>query len=157
MSQVTDEVAVRKSILVDCSVEQAFMTFTERIGEWWPFDGHSLFDAKAETVVFEPHVGGRVYERSAAGEEGLWGTLTAWDPSHGFAMTWHPGRGEETAQDLELRFSAEGGGTRVDLLHTGWERLGDRMQEIGGHYDEGWDLVLGRFAAAARRNCGTRT
>ena len=149
MNQMTDELAVRKSVFVRCTPEHAFAVFTERIGDWWPFDGHSLFDDKAEAVVFEPHVGGRVYERSAEGEEGLWGTLTVWDPPRGFTMTWHPGRGEETAQELELRFSPEGGGTRVDLVHTGWERLGDRMAEIGGHYDEGWDLVLARFSEAA--------
>ena len=119
MNQMTDELAVRKSVFVRCTPEHAFTVFTERIGDWWPFDGHSLFDDKAEAVVFEPHVGGRVYERSAEGEEGLWGTLTVWDPPRGFTMTWHPGRGEETAQELELRFSPEGGGTRVDLVHTG--------------------------------------
>ena len=151
MSQMTDELAVRKSVVVRCSPEHAFATFTEGIGAWWPFDGHSLYDDKAETVIFEPRVGGRVYERSSEGEEGVWGTLTAWDPPYGFAMTWHPGRGPETAQALELRFSPEGEGTRVDLVHTGWERLGDRMAEIGGHYDEGWNLVLGRFSEAAGR------
>jgi uncharacterized protein YndB with AHSA1/START domain len=151
MSKMTDELAVRKSIVVRCSTEHAFATFTEGISAWWPFDGHSLYDDKAETVVFEPHVGGRVYERSSEGEEGLWGTLTAWDPPHGFTMTWHPGRDPETAQDLELRFSPEGDGTRVDVVHTGWERLGDRMAEIGGHYDEGWNHVLGRFSEAAEQ------
>jgi uncharacterized protein YndB with AHSA1/START domain len=149
MSQMTDELALRKSIVVQCTPEHAFTVFTERISDWWPFDGHSIFDDNAEAVVFEPRVGGRVYERSAGGDEGLWGALTGWDPPRGFSMTWHPGRGEETAQELELRFSAEGGGTRVDLVHTGWERLGDRRAEIGGHYDEGWDFVLGRFSEAA--------
>ncbi len=149
MSQMTDELAVRKSIVVQCSVERAFHVFTERMEDWWPFEGHSLFDAQGKAVVFEPRAGGRVLEVSTTGEEGLWGTLTAWDPPSGLAMSWHPGRGEETAQDLEIRFSPEGEATRVDLTHTGWERLGDRMAEIGGHYAEGWDVVLGRFAEAA--------
>jgi uncharacterized protein YndB with AHSA1/START domain len=149
MSQMTCELALRKSIVVACTVEQAFRIFTERMGDWWPFDGHSLFDDKAESVVFEPRAGGRVYERSPAGEEGVWGTLLAWDPPRGFTMTWHPGRDEETAQELELRFSPDGEGTRVDLVHTGWERLGEKMAEMGGRYDEGWDFVLGRFAEAA--------
>ena len=66
-------------------------------------------------------------------------------------MTWHPGRGEEMAQELEVRFTSAGRGTRVELLHTGWERLSDRMAEISGHYDDGWDLVLGRYAETAGR------
>ena len=149
MNQMTDELAIRKSVFVRCTPEHAFGVYTERMGEWWPFDGHSLFDDASGTVVFEPRVGGRVYERSTAGEEGLWGTLLAWDPPSGFTMTWHPGRDEETAQELALRFTAEGDGTRVDVLHKGWERLGDRMAEISGHYDDGWEFVLGRFVEAA--------
>ena len=149
MSQMTDELAIRKSVVVSCSVENAFRVFTEGIGNWWPFDGHSLFEEKAAGVVFEGEVGGRVYEVSKTGEEGLWGTLTAWEPPHRLAMTWHPGRGAETAQGLEVRFSTEAGATRVDLKHSGWERLGDRMAEISGHYDDGWNLVLGGFAEAA--------
>lgn len=148
MSQMTDELAIHKSIVVSCSVDDAFRVFTEGIGRWWPFEGHSLFEENTSGVVFDGEVGGRVYEVSKTGEEGLWGTLTAWEPPHRLAMTWHPGRGAETAQDLEVRFSTEAGGTRVDLKHTGWHRLGDRAAEIGGHYVEGWDFVLGRYAEA---------
>jgi uncharacterized protein YndB with AHSA1/START domain len=150
MSQMTDELALRKSVVVECSVKHAFRVFTERMEDWWPFEGHSLFDKQAKAVRFEGQVGGRVYEVSTSGDEGLWGTVTAWDPPNGFAMTWHPGRDENTAQDLELRFSPQGDATRVDLVHTGWERLGDRMAEIGGHYDEGWNFVLGLYVEAAR-------
>jgi uncharacterized protein YndB with AHSA1/START domain len=149
MSRMTDELTLRKSVVVDCPVEHAYRVFTERIGDWWPFGPHSIFDEKRTAIVFEGRVGGRVYEVSRSDEEGLWGTLTAWDPPHGFAMTWHPGRGEETAQNLDVRFSPQGGATRVDLVHTGWERLGDRMAEVADHYDEGWDFVLGRFTDAA--------
>ena len=148
MNQMTDELALHKSIVVACPVEHAFRVFTERMNDWWPFEGHSIFDGGA-TIVWEPRVGGRVYERSQDGEEGMWGTIVAWDPPRSFAMTWHPGRGEETAQDLSVTFSEAPNGTRVDLVHTGWERLGDRMAEIGGHYDEGWEFVLGRFTEAA--------
>jgi uncharacterized protein YndB with AHSA1/START domain len=149
MNRMTDELVLRKAIVVNCPVEHAFRVFTEGLGDWWPFEGHSLFDEDGVGVVFEDRVGGRVYEVSKSGEEGLWGTLVVWDPPKAFAMTWHPGRDEETAQELDVRFSAEGDGTRVDLVHTGWERLGDRMAEISGHYDDGWDFVLGLYAAAA--------
>ena len=149
MSRMTDELTLRKSVVVECPVEHAFRVFTERIGDWWPVGSHSIFDEKRAAIVFEGSVGGRVYEVSAEGEEGPWGTVTAWDPPHGFAMTWHPGRGEETAQALDIRFSPEGTATRVELVHTGWERLGDRMAEVEGRYEEGWDLVLGRFVDAA--------
>lgn len=151
MTQMTDELAVRKSIVVDCAVETAFRVFTEQTAEWWPFDGHSIFDESAERVVFEGRVGGRVYERSRAGEEGVWGTLTAWDPPRGFAMTWHPGRDAAGGLALDVRFSPEGGGTRVDLAHTGFDRRGKTAEEARASYDAGWETVLDLFADAAGR------
>jgi uncharacterized protein YndB with AHSA1/START domain len=151
MSPMKDELTLRKSVVVECPVEHAFRVFTERTGDWWPFGGHSIFAEPGTQVVFERRAGGRVYELSPSGEEGPWGMLTSWDPPNGFAMTWHPGRGEETAQELDVRFFPEAEATRVDLTHTGWARLGDRTTEAQAKYDEGWDFVLGRFAEAARK------
>ena len=74
--------------------------------------------SRRSAVVLDGRVGGRVYEVIER-RGGLWGTLTAWDPPHRFAMTWHPGRDEKTAQDLELRFSPQGDATRVDLVAHG--------------------------------------
>jgi hypothetical protein len=149
MSQKTDELAVRKSVVVRCTPEHAFHVYTERMSDWWPFEGHSLFDDDQATIVWEGRVGGRVYERRESGEEGLWGTLLVWDPPHELAMTWHPDRGEETAQELRIRFTAEGDGTRVDVVHTGWERSGADFLERVASYDEGWGMVLRLFAEAA--------
>jgi Activator of Hsp90 ATPase homolog 1-like protein len=151
MSRTVSELSVQKSIVVSCPVEVAFRVFTEKMADWWPFEGHSVFEGEGVRVVFEGRVGGRVYEVSRAGEEGLWGTLTAWDPPHGFAMTWHPGNEEGTASDLTVRFSPEGDGTRLDLDHTGFERRGEDAREIRDSYDGGWDVVLGRFAEVAGR------
>jgi uncharacterized protein YndB with AHSA1/START domain len=148
MSQMTDELAVRKSVLVRCSPEHAFRTYTERMSGWWPFEGHSIYD-DADRVVWEERVGGRVYEVAPTGEEGLWGTIIAWDPPRSLAMTWHPDRGEETAQEVEIRFTPEGDGTRVDVVHTGWERIGPDFRERMAGYDKGWGTVLGIFAEAA--------
>ena len=152
MSHVTSEPALRKSVLVESSVEHAFRVFTEGIGGWWPVESHSVFAEDAETAILEGRVGGRLYERSRAGEEAVWGTVTAWEPPHRIALTWHPGRGEETAQELEVRFSPEGGGTRVDLAHSGWERLGERAGEVRARYETGWEPVLGSYVEAAGRS-----
>ena len=149
MSQMTDELALRKSIVVRCSPEHAFRVFTEKMSDWWPFEGHSLFDDEGAAVVFEGQVGGHVYERSSSGEEGIWGTLIVWDPPRELAMTWHPGRGEETAQELTVRFTPAGDGTRVDVVHTGWERSGPDARERMAGYEKGWGAVLALFAEAA--------
>ena len=148
MSPKTDELVVRKSLVVECTPERAFSTFTERIGEWWPLATHSVFGEDAETAVLEGREGGRLYERSRGGEESVWGTVTAWEPPRRLVLTWHPGRGEETAQDLEVRFEPAGDAIRVELVHTGWERLPGGGAEEAANYHPGWDVVLGRYVRA---------
>ena len=149
MSRRTDELVVRKSVFVRCSPEHAFHVYTEKMSDWYPLEGHSLFDDPDGTVVWERRVGGRVYERSTSGEEGVWGTIVAWNPPHALSMTWHPGRGEETAQELTVRFSGEECGTRVEIVHTGWERLGADARARMAGYETGWGSVLQDFAVAA--------
>ena len=41
-------------------------------------------------------------------------------------LTWHPGQDADAASEVEVRFTAsDGGGTRVELEHRGWERFGE--------------------------------
>ena len=72
-----------------------------------------------------------------------------WEPPTRFVMSWHPGRDEEGAQRLEVTFHAEGDGTRLEIVHSGWEKLGDeeRIDAALAGYDEGWDMVLVRYVA----------
>ena len=70
-------------------------------------------------------------------------------PPNGLTMTWHPGRDEETAQELALTLHCGGDGTRVEVVHSGWERLGDRMAESSGQLRRRVGSVLGRFVEAA--------
>src|SRR6185369_14084263 len=71
---------LRVEVVLDCSVEHAFATWTERFSSWWP-RGHSVTGDPA-AVTLEPQVGGRIYERTHDGEEIDWGLITAWDPPH---------------------------------------------------------------------------
>jgi uncharacterized protein YndB with AHSA1/START domain len=141
---------VRKSVIVNTPVEKAFRVFTEEMATWWPLEGHSVGDTDAETVVLEGRVGGRWFERSRAGDEIPWGTVQVWEPPHRFVTTWHPGRDENTAQELELRFSEEAGRTRVELEHRGWERLGAEGEAKARNYDEGWNATLESYADAVK-------
>jgi uncharacterized protein YndB with AHSA1/START domain len=150
MSQQTSETVVRKSVTVNCPIDRAFRVYTEQVGNWWPFERtHSVAKGDVEAVVLERRKGGRFYERTKAGDEYLWGTVVVWDPPNRLAHSWHPGRGEETSQQVEVIFTPDGEATRVDLVHTGWEKLGDRMDEVVANYEEGWNTVLGRFVGAA--------
>jgi uncharacterized protein YndB with AHSA1/START domain len=152
MTQETSERVVEKSVTVSVPVERAFEVFTAEIGTWWPLRTHAVDTERSETVVMEGRVGGRLYERTPSGEEHVWGTLVAWEPPNRIVYSWHPGRGEETAQEVEITFGPEGEGTRVDIRHYGWEKLGDRLEETIASYNEGWDKVIAVYALAAERS-----
>ena len=64
------------------------------------------------------------------------------------AFTWHPGEDAVDATSVEVAFVAADSGTVVTLTHVGWERHPGGVKMRAG-YDTGWDLVLGRYAAAA--------
>ena len=142
MSTTEALAAINKTITVEASLETAFETFTRRMADWWPTGSHRIFEDS--TLVFEERAGGRVYERAATGEEGDWADVLMWEPPHRFVLRWrvNPNRG---ATEVEVRFTPENGGTRVDLEHRGWDDPEGRA-----NYSTGWDPVLERFAAAAQ-------
>ena len=152
MNQQTSEVVIEKSVTVAVPAEEAFRVFTEQIHTWWPQQTHAVDPGNVDTVVMEGREGGRLYERTTGGEEHVWGIILAWDPPRRVGYSWHPGRGEETAQEVEVTFTPAGDGTRVDVRHWGWEKLGDRLDETITNYNEGWGVVLGRYAQAAERS-----
>jgi uncharacterized protein YndB with AHSA1/START domain len=148
MSQVS-EVVIEKSVVVVAPAETAFRVFTEEIGSWWPLRTHAVDTDKSDAVVLEGRIGGRLFERTPDGDEHDWGTLVAWEPPSRVGYTWYPGRGAETAQEVEVRFTPEGDGTRVDVRHWGWEKHPGALEETITSYNEGWDTVLARYEEAA--------
>ena len=141
---------VVKEISVPLAREQAFALFTEGIAGWWPLATHSVAGSNAVGCHFEPRAGGRLLETAADGTQHVWGTLLAWEPPVRLVVTWHPGRQADTGQELAVSFSPEGDGTRVRLVHTGWERLGDVGPRERDDYDPGWDYVLSRYVEAVK-------
>ena len=149
---MTDHVAalaIRKSVTVRVPIETAFQVFTEGMGSWWPLATKSVGLEDAETVVVEPRLGGRVYERTRSGREHDWGKVLVWEPPQRFAFSWHPGRAPDTAQEVDVRFTAAGDDTEVALEHRGWERLVGPGGQIPAHFESGWDDALARYVEAA--------
>ena len=139
------------TIDVPCAPAEAFRCFTEDIGQWWPLATHSVGRHAARTCAFEPHLGGALVERTQDGAAHAWGTVTHWDPPCRLAFTWHPGRGPETAQSVDVLFAPSGAGTTVTLTHDGWAALGDRAGAVRDDYRNGWQIVLRqRFADYVR-------
>lgn len=142
---------VEKQIKVGLNQEAAFRLFTEGLNNWWPLATHSVGENQAETCVFEGHVGGRIYEVLKDGSQAEWGKVLAWEPFEKVTFTWYPGRPSETAQEVTVTFREMPGGTQVELLHTGWEMLGEKAQSGREGYDFGWDFVLANYIVAAVR------
>ena len=140
---------VRKTITVDCAVEEAFRAFTSDAISWWPVETHSIHETVSE-IVFEDHAGGEVYEVSSSGEKGHWATVLEWDPPSRLVLAWNIMRAEDSPTEVEVRFLPQGDGTRVELEHRGWEALGEGGTAKRDGYDTGWDSVLGRYANRIR-------
>lgn len=139
--------AVRKTVTVDCVVEEAFRVFTAEAESWWPKQDHSIYKSEGQEIVFEGREGGEVYELSRTGEKGHWATVVAWEPPHRIVLAWNILERDPVATEVEVRFLAEGESTRVELEHRGWEALGEGAPEKHDSYDSGWGHVLGRYVA----------
>jgi uncharacterized protein YndB with AHSA1/START domain len=157
MTTKTADTAVQASIAVDAPIETAFSVFTAGIGTWWPPDHHILKGELAE-MVFEPVVGGHVYDRATDGSECRWARVLAYDPPNRVVFSWDISLQWEIETDpakcseIEIRFVAAGPSrTRVQLEHRhldrhgeGWEQMRDAVAS-----PEGWMHGLGRFAERA--------
>jgi hypothetical protein len=138
---------LRVSVDVACPPGHAFATWTERFGAWWP-RGHTV-SGDAAAVVLEPTVGGRIYERTADGTEIDWGEVVAWEPPRRLAYLWHIRRDRADATDVDITFvPLADGTTRIDIVHTGWERLGADGARWRDANAGGWAGLLPHFTRA---------
>ena len=137
---------LRFSLDVACSVEHAFRVWTSGIAAWWPAD-HTV-TGEPVAVVLEPGLGGRIYERTTDGVEHEWGEVTAWEPPRRLGYLWHLRADRSDATDVSIRFTPTEAGTRVDIEHAGWERLGARGDTWRERNHQGWSTLLPHFRAA---------
>ena len=141
---------IRKQIRVERSPDEAFKIWTEGLASWWPFVGHSIGDERTTGAVFEPRVGGRVVEVWDDGSEHRWAEVLVFEPPHRFVLAWQPNPNRPAPTEVEVRFIADGTGTRVELEHREWDRLGEEGLEARESYNGGWVHTLERYAEATR-------
>jgi uncharacterized protein YndB with AHSA1/START domain len=146
---------VRKSVVVEAAPERAFTAFTERFGDFKPRE-HNLLGSPITETVFEPHVGGHIYDRGEDGSECRWARVLAYEPpsrvvfSWDIGPTWQLETDPENASEVEVRFVPEGPDrTRVELEHRNIDRHGPGWEAVfeGVDGDGGWPLYLDRYAA----------
>ena len=137
---------VIKSARVKVSPARAFELFAGDLARWWPL---AQFHTGPDPVdcTIEPQEGGRVYECAKDGKVSVWGHVLAYEPPHRLSFSWLVGLSVETEQLIDIRFTAERGGTRVELTHSGWEKLGDAAMALRERYESGWSTLIERCFA----------
>jgi uncharacterized protein YndB with AHSA1/START domain len=153
MTQTEMATTVRHQVLVNAPIGEAFKVFTERFGDFKPRE-HNLLKAAIAETVFEPRVGGNIYDRAVDGSECRWARILAFEPPDRVVFSWDisPRWQIETDPDktskVEIRFTAESPErTRVEIEHRHLDRHGDGwegLRESVGS-DGGWPGCLGRF------------
>ena len=155
MTTQAQATSVRTTVVVEAPIERAFRVFTEDFGSVKPRE-HNLLGAEeiAETV-FEPRVGGHLYDRGVNGTECRWARVLAYEPPNRVVISWDisPQWVIETDLDktseVEIRFIAEAPErTRVEVEHRDLERHGAGWEGMRQAVDSpgGWPLYLARYA-----------
>jgi uncharacterized protein YndB with AHSA1/START domain len=146
--------SVRHEIVVDAPIERAFSVFTKDFGSFKPPE-HNLLSGEVAETVFEPRVGGHLYDRGIDGSECRWARVLAYEPPDRVVISWdiNPQWQLETdlekTSEIEVRFIAETPErTRVALEHRHLDRHGDGWAAVREGVDsgDGWPLYLQRFA-----------
>ncbi|MDT7792992.1 MAG: hypothetical protein QOD59_2428 [Mycobacterium sp.] len=145
---------IRHHVVVNAPLDRAFHAFTEKFGDFKPRE-HNLLKVPIEETVFEPRVGGHIYDRGVDGSLCKWARIAAYEPPNRVVFTWDIGptwqleTNPARASEVEVRFTAESAHrTRVELEHRHIERHGEGWESVaaGVDGDAGWPLYLGRYA-----------
>ena len=148
------QTSIRTEVVVDAAQERAFKLFTEQIDRIKPRE-HNMLGVDIAESVFEPHTGGRVYDRGVDGSECQWARVLVYEPPDRIVFTWDISPYWQLENDLskssevEVRFIAESDErTRVELEHRDLDRHGDGWEGLlaGVEGEAGWPLYLARYA-----------
>lgn len=154
MSIQAAETTVRRSIVVEAPISLAFKVFTEDFGSFKPKE-HNLLGVEIAETVFEPKVGGFLYDRGIDGSVCRWARVLAYEPPNRLLLSWDISprwqieRDPQKTSEWEVRFIAETSQrTRVEIEHRHLNRHGEGWQGVreGVGGDGGWPLYLQRYA-----------
>jgi len=148
---------IRKSAVVNTGVERAFELFIDKFDAIKPRE-HNLLPVPIAETVFEPRVGGHVYDVGTDGSQCKWARVLAYEPPSRVVFSWDIGPTWQLEADpaktseVEVRFIAESDDrTRVELEHRHLERHGTGWRAVADGVDgqAGWPLYLSRYVAMA--------
>ena len=154
MSIQAADTSVRASIVVEAPIARAFKVFIEDFGRFKPAE-HNMLGVEIAETVFEPRVGGFLYDRGIDGSVCRWAQVLAYEPPNRVLLSWNISPQWQIEDDpkrtseWEARFIAESAQrTRVEIEHRHLDRHGEGWQGVreGVAGDQGWPLYLQRYA-----------
>ena len=154
MSTQAEQTAIRTSIVVEAPLERAFAVFVDDFDRVKPRE-HNMLGVDIAETVFEPRVGGRLFDRGVDGSECHWARVLAFEPPNRVVFSWDISPqwqiepDHKRTSEVEVRFIDETPErTRVELEHRNLDRHGPGWESArdGVAADQGWPLYLQRFA-----------
>lgn len=140
---------IRATVTVAVAPERAWEVFTGEMAAWWPSSTHSVAadeGRRPDSIVVEPRAGGEIYELIGPVRRS-WARIHTWEPPRRLGYTWHVNP-ENPDTEVVVTFDPVPEGTRVEVVHSGWEAYGANRDEKRSSYDEGWPRVLDAFLQA---------
>ena len=94
--------------------------------------------------MLEPLNGGEIYEESASVRRS-WATILAWEPPSLLRFEWHVSP-DKPPTEVTVTFTPDGAGTKIELVHAGWEAYADGGSTQSSYGSSGgWKAVLSPF------------
>lgn len=141
----TDSVTVTTVVALDPVT--AFTIFTEEIGAWWQPKVRNLFsENRTGTMKFEAGPGGRLLEMypGTRQEPFVVGHILIWAPGERLVFEWRQSSfGPNEVTEVDVRFEAVKGGTRVTLEHRGWDAFRPEHKARLGYAGEAFTSMIG--------------
>jgi uncharacterized protein YndB with AHSA1/START domain len=130
-------VKLENEIRLAAPMQKVFDALTVNMDHWW-----SLRVRKDSRIVFEPHVGGRMFEDWGNGRGVLYGMNTQWDPPYSFCsagttgwspanfITWHrleADGADKTILRKSMQFFGEVSDEFVTMMEQGNRAIMEKM------------------------------
>ena len=136
---------VERSIVIDAKPERVWQSWVDEINAWWtePY----YIDAERVTGLrIEPRLGGLFIEEWGQDAGYVIGQVIEWLPPQRLAYTWAEKSWGGITTLVRLEFLPEGSGTRLALVHDGFERVPEGADQRAG-YENGHGDLLGKLKA----------
>jgi uncharacterized protein YndB with AHSA1/START domain len=136
---------IRRSLVIDAPIDSvwAYLTQSDKIAQWLMPNTFEAREGHVFTMDCPPGIGSGapvdcVVKEIAPPADGRARLVYSWTIDEPLVETL-----------LAIDLASEGAGTRLGLVHSGWEVLGPSDAYVRDRHEQGWDMLLGTALPAA--------